>query len=796
MLELLQIWLVVEVLGLVCFPLTFVVFHNLPDRGWAFSKTLGLVVFTFCVWCPLMWLPFLPFTRLALVAVALILLVLSLLLFLRMRQPIQEMVQLNIPYVLFTEILFLGMVFLLGWVRSFGPEINGWEMFMDEGFLTSIMRSPHLPPADMWYAGQSINYYYYAHFTIAVLAKLIGQPAYIAFNTGICILFGLTGINFFGVTCNIVTWSRVLRTRDQQSRTDSVTTTIYPSLTGSSFFGLLTILMALLMGNLAATQQWWQAHGMVTATFSSAYNFWVGPTRVINNTINEFPAFSFLLSCFHAHVLGFAFTILAIGCAFNLFLEADGQGLYVFGKRWQLPATLLCTSLVVGGLFTMNGWDYPTYMGFCLVCILIQQWITSGMRFTRKLILNSFSACAVLASLSFLLYLPFFLHFVSPAQGIGLVSPANRTPLRDEILIYGIFAFVFLSFLIASAVRQPFAASSRMTSGEVFPSIFVSHGRKMSVGIIVVLFLALVIMVVIPNSSTFVVVACLALIAFFLAFYHLGDRALAFPLLLGALAFLLLAGCEVFFLRDVFPNEPRMNTVFKFYFQAWALLSIASSVGLFFLIEALRPVKGRPTLLYWGKIAGSVGWYSVLGLFLLAGMVYPLLAPYARYGPGDYPVQRTRLSSSGSLDGLAYLQDDPIYPGDYAAIRWLNMHVQGNPVLIEAVGSEYSNYGRISVFTGLSSLINWPGHEYQWRVTWLADPKNAEDYLQRQIAVDVIYEAADKNVVLATMARYHAEYVYVGAMEYQKYPKVNLQRFATFMHVIYNAQGVTIYKVP
>ncbi len=42
MLELLQIWLVVEVLGLLCFPLTFVVFHNLPDRGWAFSGLLPL----------------------------------------------------------------------------------------------------------------------------------------------------------------------------------------------------------------------------------------------------------------------------------------------------------------------------------------------------------------------------------------------------------------------------------------------------------------------------------------------------------------------------------------------------------------------------------------------------------------------------------------------------------------------------------------------------------------------------------------------------------------------------------
>jgi len=62
---------------------------------------------------------------------------------------------------------------------------------MDEGFIAAIMRSPNLPPNDMWFAGYSINYYYYAHYTIAMLAKLLGQSPSIAFNTGICIIFGL-----------------------------------------------------------------------------------------------------------------------------------------------------------------------------------------------------------------------------------------------------------------------------------------------------------------------------------------------------------------------------------------------------------------------------------------------------------------------------------------------------------------------------------------------------------------------------------------------------------------------------
>ena len=276
------------------------------------------------------------------------------------------------PYIVLVEVIFLGMVFLLGYMRSYLPDIRSYEMYMDEGFITAIMRSTHFPPNDMWYAGASLNYYYYAHFTVAMLAKLLGQSPSIAFNTGICMFFGLTASSLFGVTSNIVAWARHLRSRVVTSpdveteRPDMV----HPPLLAAAPYGLLTMLMGLVLGNLAATQSWWQMHGDV----SQDPYYWFNATRVITKTINEFPAFSFLLSCFHAHVLTLAFTIVAIGLAFNLFLEADGRGLNVFGRGWRLPLTLGTTALILGGLYTMNGWDFPTYLALTLVCITLQQW--------------------------------------------------------------------------------------------------------------------------------------------------------------------------------------------------------------------------------------------------------------------------------------------------------------------------------------------------------------------------------------------------------------------------------------
>src|SRR2546425_6119875 len=247
MVELIQMWALVEVLGFICLPLTITVFHNLPDRGWAFSKAIGLALLAFCAWLPLMYLRVLPFSQLFIAGVLLILLAFSIIGFIRVRHALAKLVRANIFYIIVCEAIFLGMVFLLGWIRSYGPDIRSFEMFMDEGFLAAIMRSPHFPPNDMWLSGYPINYYYYAHFTMGVLAKLLGQSPSIAFNTGICTFYGLTAVNLFGVSCNIVTWARHTR----QSHTVTTATNPHPSRLYLSMwravpYGLMTILMALI----------------------------------------------------------------------------------------------------------------------------------------------------------------------------------------------------------------------------------------------------------------------------------------------------------------------------------------------------------------------------------------------------------------------------------------------------------------------------------------------------------------------------------------------------------------------
>ena len=793
MLELLQMWALIEVLGLACLPLTSAVFHNLPDRGWAFSKAIGMLVLSFAVWFPLMWLRFIPFNQGVILGVFLLLIVGNLIGGIRMRHQLFKGIRLNLSYIIGTEVVFLGMVFLMGWLRSFGPGINTNEMFMDEGFIASIIRSPHLPPNDMWFAGSSINYYYYAHYVIAMLAKGIGQSPSIAFNTGICIYFGLTAVNLFGVTCNIVAWARHMRTYKESASYAEVARpdTVHPPLGWAMPYGLLTIVMGLILGNLAATQQWWNLHGGPLP-----FNFWYTPSRVIVNTINEFPAFSFLLSCFHAHVLALAFTILAVSIAFNILLEPEGLGLNAFGRGWFLPINLIVSALVLGALFTMNGWDYPTYLGIALVCVIIQQWLAYHARFEPALLLDIFVAGVSLAALSFILYLPFYLNFISPSQGIGLVKAVDRSPLRDVILVYGIFAFVFLSLLVASAVKWPLFPLTMLRGSEDEDEEGSGFWRYAGIMISVVLVVGVVAtLYLLPNSMTFAVAMTITIVGLIVMFYHAGDRAHAFTLLLGSVAFALVAACEIVFLRDVFADSlPRMNTVFKFYFQAWALLSIASGTGLYFILQSLYPEGKSSRLRKIVQWSGTGLWSVGLLVLLAAGFVYPLLAPAMRYGTNPFTL-KPGTAHSTSLDGLEYMRVSFATSGDYYAIRWLNTHVQGDPVIVESGGDSYTTASRISAFTGLPTILGWTGHEWQWRYNWLNQGDNLAAFQRRSVDIDLIYSSPDDNDVITTMKKYHAEYLYVGQLEYQKYASSDLHRFGRFMQKVYDANGVTIYKL-
>jgi uncharacterized membrane protein len=237
-----------------------------------------------------------------------------------------------------------------------------------------------------------------------------------------------------------------------------------------------------------------------------------------------------------------------------------------------------------------------------------------------------------------------------------------------------------------------------------------------------------------------------------------------FVLLLFGVGLLLTIGTEFAYLVDGFGT--RMNTVFKFYYQAWALWAVASAFGAYYLIAGAKL----------NVIARGVA--AVIVVIVVAlGMLYPAMS-LPTMMEADQP----------TLDVLAFTARAAL--DDYAAAQWLNENTQGNPVILEAPGDEYNaGMSRISTWTGLPSVVGWAGHEGQWR-------GNYDIQGPRVTQIQEIYTTADANRMLELLKELGVRFVIVGPNEQRLYPPAGLAKFGQYLPVAFQQGQMTIYQVP
>ncbi len=201
-------WLTLEVLGIVAFPIGALVLRSLPDRGYAITKVLGLLLVGWLAYTIAM-AHLMPFGRLLLVLSLLIVAGFSTWLLMRKGRSLLREVQGLfrdrgfVRYVIAAEVLFTVAYIAWALLRAYSPDIIGTEKFMDFGFMNSIAKSETFPPNDMWLAGYSINYYYFGYFLMASLSLLSGVPTQIGYNLSIATLFSLTAVGAFGIAYNL-----------------------------------------------------------------------------------------------------------------------------------------------------------------------------------------------------------------------------------------------------------------------------------------------------------------------------------------------------------------------------------------------------------------------------------------------------------------------------------------------------------------------------------------------------------------------------------------------------------------
>jgi uncharacterized membrane protein len=237
---------------------------------------------------------------------------------------------------------------------------------------------------------------------------------------------------------------------------------------------------------------------------------------------------------------------------------------------------------------------------------------------------------------------------------------------------------------------------------------------------------------------------------------------LHFAMLLAFVGLMLVFSVEFVYLRDAFGT--RMNTVFKFYFQAWALLGLVAAFGVYYVVE------GRS-----GNRIGQLAFGILFALLFAAGMLYPLGASLSRAGGFAGPA---------TLDGMAFVARER--PEEYAMVRWLNENVTGMPVIAEAVrGSFAYEHARVSSRTGLPTVMGWTGHEGQWHGLY-------DEIGERERDVNLLY-AGSMQDAKRIMEKYDVTYVVVGYLEREEFPNAEL-KFARFMDEVFREGDTVIFK--
>jgi YYY domain-containing protein len=779
-------WLAIELIGLAAFPVAFAFFRFLPDRGYSFSKILGLLLLGYALWIGAM-VGIIPNSRWSIILILALMAGASLLVGSRHRHEIVSFVKARWSLVLFAEALFGAAFFIAALLRSYSPDIawNLAENHMDFAFVNAILRSEHFPPEDPWLSGHSISYYYFGHLIAATLTKLVAIPSRIGFNLALVSVAALAVSGAFGLVYNLVAARGALRR--------------------ALIFGFLAAIFLVILSNLVGLFQLLAAHNIGSSGFYSLVDIhgldgptdWWWPLGAASFAYGgpdrPFPFFTFLIGDLHSEMMAIPFVLMAMIVALNLWLSSDPLGSR-FWRNHPLPFVL--TALAIGVIAFTHALLFLPVLFLLSILVLGRNYLACGRPSTRA-VLDSAAFVVLLAVAAVILFLPFYLTFRPVGSGIRPIEAAHRaidwvaleaTVTRPRALLLMWLPFLWLTVSLAmvclSGWKRRISTILAAVIAGLTPVLLWAAAvaiRRDPTGFLKELDTrgsSLLTLAILLTLLSMVILALVRQTA--LARQGEGNSSALFALTTGGTAVLLLLGVELFWVHS--PVDTRFNTVAKLGYQAWILFSISGAFALYYIASLWRGQKVTALL-------ARFGWGAITALVLLAGLVYPVTATFWR--TNDFGNDR-------DLDGLAIVKyfERP----EYDAVVWLQGNVEGTPVILEAVGGDYTSAGRVSSRTGLPTVLGWPTHEYRWRGSW--EPQGGEADSEgwcpsvRCLDVERAYNTTDVVEAKAILKQYEVEYVYVGPLERDKYGDTGLAKFATFMEVAYQNEGVTIYRMP
>ncbi|MBN4064220.1 hypothetical protein JYU04_00625 [Dehalococcoides mccartyi] len=781
----------VELIGLAAFPIVARAFPVLADRGWAISKPVGMLFIATAVWLasytrlvpnsPLSW-----WAILAIMAIASGWILRSD--FAHLRRALVRRWRIIVTI----EVIFIVFFLMFLSMRAYDPAASGTEKPMDLMMLNAVTSAEYAPPQDLWLAGDPIAYYYFGYWIYGGVNAMAGTEPSVAFNVGMALVAGLAASVIASLVVTLV-------------RRDGATTKV--SLVAGGASASLLLLVSNLSGlwtllditRIAPTGLlnwyrgseydridrivtwrpddfwWWWNSSRITNTFDKAGN-------ELDFTIQEYPFFSFLLGDFHPHLMSIPFVLTGVTVLTALFIT---HRTISFGAlRRNIPATLIAV-VAIGSSGFINFWD----VGLLLLLstgFLVSGWV-SGRNLRLRTLISAALPMAALWLVGVLLYSPFYFGTAE--------SQVQWPPLAP--VKYGTRPIHLISvWLLLMSVAAPLAIF--LTKRYVSVVIATLRGKELEshsdrqliwrpawiIGAILTLGPWLIWAVThlvfnesanasdiisrLPVTGSLGVIAATAIAVVLTRARRGADDGAHYSLLLAALVVYLLFAAELFFVHDLFGN--RMNTVFKFYYQAWIVLSVVGGYGSYVWWKHHSTFSGLQKLLSRTAI-------GIVAVIAISSVYFPIAAAVAK----------TTSSGLGpDLNSLSFME--PRDSDELQVITDIRELADKDDVLVEAVGGSYTEFARISGASGVPTVIGWVFHETQWHGT-------NEQFSDREGDVRTLYTTNDAQELRRLIDKYELTMVVIGPRERSTYGNIDMAIFDTLGDRIIEHGLYTVFSI-
>jgi YYY domain-containing protein len=800
-------YLAIFILGVIAYPIVRVAFGGLTDRGYPFSRLTGLILAAYFTW--LASSTFFQFNRLTIGIVLGCLVIVSGFLAYRQRKELAIELKSRMKYFLTVELVMLVLFALSLGIRYGNPDLwhpwKGGEKPMDLSYFTAVLKSSIFPPYDPWYAGGYINYYYYGFVLVGVPVKLLGiQPA-LAYNLVIPTLFSLTGLGAFSVGWNLFARKTLQGDDDAGKKANTLR---------ANLAGLLSVFTVLIMGNLGTLRMFWQGlqrliapggvidnatifqrfgwffQGLVKFFTGTRINYGYGdwywiPSRALpGDTITEFPFFTFTYADLHAHMIALPVTLLVIGWGLSLLLGKWKWPQFANLKPWiSFSISLLIGALAIGMLRATNTWDFPTYLLLSALIVLFttwryadlpEKWLPGKPTWMRKA-LYAVGVIGLLVAGASLLFKPFTENFGQAYNSISLWS-GDRSPLASYLVHWGLQFFLIITWFVWET-RDWLASTPVSSLKKIQPYL----GYLQVVAVLLGLVLLLITLLGVKIGWLAGILGVWALILMLRPGQADVKRLVLFMVGTGVVLTLFV---EMFVLVG---DIGRMNTVFKFYYQAWTFFGLSAAAALVWLLPAVTT--------RWKDAVSSI-WQVTLAVLVFSAAMYPITAAT------DKIRDRMSQETPATLDGLKFMETSRYYDQnldmdlsqDYHAIQWMQQNVQGSPVLVETNTVEYRWGNRFTIYTGLPGVLGWNWHQRQQR--GFLDYNGIANRLSE---IPMFYQTLDIEIARDFLDKYDVKYIILGQMERAYYPGDGLIKFEEYNGVywreVFREADTVIYEV-